>query len=340
MILVTGGTGLVGSHLLVRLAAEEQKIRAIYRSKESIEKTKMVFKALNAETNFDKVEWVKADLLDYYSLENAFEGISRVYHAAAKVSFAAKDAEDLMSSNIDGTANLVNIALDKGIDKLCYVSSVSALGSYANGKATDEEALWQQNKFTSSYSISKYYAENEVWRASEEGLDVVIVNPATIIGFGDWNDSSSTILKKVYNGLSYYPSGGNGFIGVNDVVKSMILLMNSGTINKRYLLVSENMSFIKLFSLIANAFNKKPPQRLIPKKWANLAVFVDQAQSFFRGKNPVLTKESVDTAYRIKTYSSEKIKSELGFEFENMEQVVQNTCELYLQNNHKYCTNT
>lgn len=333
MILVTGGTGLVGSHLLVKLTSEKQKVRAIYRNKKSIEKAKMVFKALNAEVDFNKIEWVQADLLDYYSLENAFEGISHVYHAAAKVSFAAKDADDLMSSNIDGTANMVNVALDKGIEKLCYVSSVSALGSYANGKATDEEALWQQNKFTSSYSISKYYAENEVWRASEEGLDVVIVNPATIIGFGDWNDSSSSIIKKVYDGLSYYPSGGNGFVGVNDVVKSMLLLMESKTVNKRYLLVSENITFIKLFSLIANGFNKKPPQKLVPKKWANLTVFVDKFQSFLRGKSPVLTKESVDTAYRVKKYSSEKIKTELDFQFENMDQVIRETCDLYMKHN-------
>lgn len=332
MILVTGGTGLVGSHLLVKLTEQSQAIRATYRNETSLEKTKKVFKALESEANFNKIDWVKADLLDYFRLEDIFEGITHVYHAAAKVSFAAKDSDDLMAANIDGTANLVNLALEKRIEKFCYVSSVAALGSYPNNKATDEEALWQQHKNTSTYSISKYYAENEVWRASEEGLNVVVVNPATIIGFGNWNESSSSIIKKVYDEFPYYSTGGNGFVGVNDVVKSMVFLMNSETINERYILVSENLQFQELFTQIAKALNKKPPHQFVSRKRASFLVFAESIRAFFTRKNPVLTAESVDTAYRVKTYSNKKIKSNLGFEFESMEQVIKNTCNLYLKN--------
>jgi nucleoside-diphosphate-sugar epimerase len=211
------------------------------------------------------------------------------------------------------------------------VSSVSALGSYPNNKATDEEALWQHNKNTSGYSVSKYYAENEVWRASEEGLDVVIVNPATIIGFGDWNDSSSTILKKIYDGLPFYPSGANGFVGVNDVVSSMILLMEGDIKNERYVLVGENLKFIELFTLIANSFNKKPPHLFVAKKWAKLVLSLEVIKAFITGKDQVLTKESVDTAYRLKEYTSQKIISQLNFQFENINHTISETCGLYLE---------
>lgn len=329
MILVTGGTGLVGSHLLVQLIKQGETVQAIYRSEKSIEKTRKVFQLTATEKDFNKIEWVKADLLDYFAISDLMEGTDYVYHAAAKVSFAAKDVEDLMASNIDGTANLVNIALEKGVKKFCYVSSVAALGSYPNGNPTDEEALWQQNKNTSNYSVSKYYAENEVWRASEEGLNVVIVNPATIIGFGDWNESSSSIIKKVYDGFPYYTSGSNGFVGVNDVVKAMLLLMNSDIINERYILVSENLKFKTLFSLIAKGFNLKEPTKFVSKKWAKLLVIAESIRTLFTGKNPVITKESLDTAYRTKNYSNEKITSELNFQFQPMKEVIEETCELY-----------
>ena len=330
MILVTGGTGLVGSHLLAELSKSDSKIRAIYRSEKSLEKTKLVFKAIQLMHQFDKIEWFKVDLINYFDLENAFDGIEYVYHAAAKVSFAAKDAEDLMTTNIDGTANLVNLALENKIKKFCYVSSVASLGSYPNGKATDEEALWQMNKNTSNYSVSKYYAENEVWRASEEGLDVVIVNPATIIGFGDWNDSSSTIVKKVYNGLKFYPNGGNGFVSVNDVVKAMILIMQNDIKNQRFILVNENLKFIELFTKLAKAFDKSPPQKLISKNIAQIGIYIEKFISLFTRKSPVLTRESIDTAYRVKTYSNQKIRQELNFEFENFDESILKTCQYYL----------
>lgn len=332
MILVTGGTGLVGSHLLAKLTKTETSVRAIYRSKKSIEKTKIVFKALKIDNQFEKIEWYQADLLDYFELEKALDCITHVYHAAAKVSFSSNDFDELMKVNVEGTAHLVNLALEKGIQKLCYVSSVASLGSYPNNKPTDEEAIWQMNKNTSNYSVSKYYAENEVWRASEEGLNVVIVNPATIIGFGDWQESSTAILKKVYDGLYFYPSGANGFVSVNDVVKAMVQLMNGDVKNERFLLVSKNMRFIDLFTMIAKGFNRKAPQRLVSKKLAQSLIYLDFIRSKLTGKPVVLTKESVDTAYRTKTFSSQKIREQLGFEFEDLELSIKETCGLYKKN--------
>jgi len=215
---------------------------------------------LGSEEQLNHIEWVKADLLDYFSLKDAFKNIDYVYHAAALVSFDSKSANQLIKVNVEGTENIVNLSLEFSIKKFCFVSSVASLGEYPNGKCTDEAAPWQNSKSTSSYSISKYYAENEVWRASQEGLPVVIVNPATILGFGDWESSSLKIIKRVYDGLSFYTPGKNGFVGVTDVVKAMLELMESEIENERFILVAENISFKLLFEKIACALKVRPPK--------------------------------------------------------------------------------
>ena len=334
MILVTGGTGLVGSHLLVSLLKANQKVRAIYRNAEKIEKCKAVFQAYDELDCFEKIEWVQADLMDYFSLKDAFEGIKYVYHSAAIVSFQSKDAGKMIDINVEGTAHIVNLSLDFKVKKLCFISSVAALGSYADNRCTDENALWQKTKSTSTYSISKYYAENEVWRAAEEGLNVVIVNPATIIGFGDWTESSSTIIKKVADGLKFYPPGSNGFVGVKDVVKAATLLMNRDVINKRYILVSENLSFKKLLSKIAQELGKQAPKYKTGIGLAKILLVLDQIRSLLTSKKAILTKETIHTAFNQKCFSADKIKNDLGFQFQPMDKVIEESCQLY-KNNHQ-----
>ncbi|MEX2380726.1 MAG: NAD-dependent epimerase/dehydratase family protein [Vicingaceae bacterium] len=329
MILVTGGTGLVGSHLLVKLLKSQQKVRALYRSPEKIEKCKAVFQAYEESDLFDQIEWVQADLLDYFSLKDAFEGIEYVYHSAAVVSFQSKDAHKMLDVNVEGTAHIANLCIDFSVKKLCYISSVGALGTYPDNRCTDENALWQKIKTTSTYSISKYYAENEVWRAGEEGLNVVIVNPATIIGFGDWTESSSTIIKKVAEGLSFYPPGRNGFVGVKDVVKAATQLMEGEVSNKRFLLVAENLSFRKLLSKIADELQLKQPKYKVNLVLAKMLMVLDQIRALFTKKKAVLTRETLHTAFKEKCFSSDRIKNELGFEFQPMSEVIEESCRLY-----------
>lgn len=330
MILVTGGTGLVGSHLLLKLCSKSEKpILAIYRNQKSIDKCKKVFASEHKLDLFKRIKWHQADVTDYYSLKDLMENITLIYHAAATVSFSAKEAEQLMKVNVEGTTNLVNLALDYKIKKFCYVSSVAALGEYAEKKCSDEETIWQKTKLTSYYSVSKYYAENEVWRASQEGLAVVIVNPATIIGYGDWSESSSTIVKRVAKGLTFYPSGANGFVGVKDVVNAMTQLMNSEIINERFVLVSENLPFKKLFDTIANQFEKRPPSIKVNKSIAKCFMYLDQFRSFISGQKAILTRESLQTAFKDKCYSSVKIETFLGFSFTPMEDVIKEACLSY-----------
>lgn len=324
MILVTGGTGLVGSHLLHLLLKNGEKLKATYRSKKSQEKTKKVFDSYNSAALFNQINWVQADVADYFSLEDIFDGVTHVYHCAAVVSFDRRKSDTMYDINVEGTKNMVNLSLTHGVKKFCHVSSVASLGSYADGRCIDEEAIWTHSTETSYYSITKYYAENEVWRAAEEGLNTVIVNPATILGFGNWEESSTAIIKKVNDGLNFYTTGENAFVGVTDVVKAMHLLMNSDISDQRYILVANNWSFKKLLSEIAVGLGKKPPQKEAPRWLANMLRRLDEARYFLLGSKTVLTKQSVDTAYKKKCFSADKIKKELNFEFEPMEQVVKN----------------
>ena len=267
MILVTGGTGLVGSHLLYHLCLQNDAIRAIYRTASSLEKVKNVFSYYTDDTTLlDKIEWFLADITDVPAMIPAFTNVKHVYHCAAFISFNPKDYRQMRKVNIHGTAIIVNLCIDAKIDKLCFVSSIAAVGNSLNSNISTEEDEWNKELDNSGYSITKFGAEMEVWRASQEGVDVVIVNPGVILGSGFWNAGSGKLFSQVYNGFQFYTEGVTGFISVQDVVKPMILLMNSTVKNERFILVSENKSFKEIFFLIADGFDKKRPSIKI-KPW-------------------------------------------------------------------------
>ena len=259
MILVTGGTGLVGSHLLYKLLQGKAKVRAIYRREKTLETVKRVFSFYSKSPNklFDSIEWIQADITDIPSLEHALKDIIYVYHCAAFVSFEPDKYYQLRKINIEGTANVVNLCLDQKIKKLCYVSSVAALGNSTNNKKIDEETYWNPEEENSVYGITKYGAEMEVWRGIQEGLQAVIVNPTVIIGPGIWSHGSGYLIKKVYTGMSYYTKGSIGLVDIHDVVNIMTELMSSNISNERFILISENWSYKEFFNYIAKNLNLK-----------------------------------------------------------------------------------
>src|SRR5690554_1920443 len=237
MILVTGGTGLVGSHLLYELTQKHESVKAIYRNEKKLSVVKKVFSyySKQPDEDFNKIEWIQVDLLDIPLLIEAFKNVSHVYHCAAFVSFEPNKYHELRKTNIEGTANIVNLCIANKVEKLCYVSSVATLGKSLNKTAVDEDALWNPEADNSLYGITKYGAEMEVWRGTQEGLDAVIVNPGVILGESPHNDGSSAIFKLGARGVSFYPTGGTGFVDVRDVVKSMIFLMTSEVKNEQYI---------------------------------------------------------------------------------------------------------
>lgn len=334
MILVTGGTGLVGSHLLFNICKSGKRVRAIKRDKSSLENVKKVFSyySSDVENLFDKIEWVSADLMDVYSLMAAMEGVSTIYHCAAMVSFESRKEAEMIGINGEGTANLVNAALEKGIKKICHVSSIATIGMDDKSNVASEETPWKSSPELSKYSISKYAAEREVWRASAEGLSVVIVNPGLIIGPGNWQQSSSNMFSKGYKGIKYYTEGATGFVDVRDVASLMIRLMNSDISNQRVIVNSENMSYRAFFDSMHQHFGKTKPSIKAGKLLSSFAWRAEKVRCFFSGDAPLITKETARSAHNVQAYSNNKIlKIFPDFKFIPVEQSIKDTCELFLK---------
>ena len=332
MILITGGTGLVGSHLLLQLAAEGMRVRATFRKSSGFENVKKVFRLDREEQEalrlFDKVEWVEADILDVPALEKAFEGITAVYHCAALVSFDPADNKKLRKINIEGTANVVNLCIAHQIKKLCFVSSIATFDLNPGQSAISEASHWNKELDHRMYAISKYGAEMEVWRASQEGIPVVIVNPGVIIGPGAWNTGSGLMFKKVWGGLRYTFPKTTGFVGVWDVAKVLRLLMDSPIENEQFLLVSENLSFRRVLELVAESLKKPAPSRrlkpwMVSLGWAGGLLFAPF------GYKRKITRDSITGLFADSFYDSSKVMKELDLQFESMESVIARTGEAF-----------
>ena len=326
MILVTGGTGLVGFHLLLRLSLEKDIVRAIYRSEKKLLHVKELFEKENKLSEFKKIEWLQADILDIPALETAFTNVSYVYHCAALVSFNPKDEEKLYQNNIVGTANVVNICLTKNVKKMCYVSSISALGNGTEHNLSINEETERNNEAVrSDYSISKFGSEMEVWRGFHEGLDVVIVNPGVIFGNGFPKEASSLFIQNVKNGQLFYTLGKLGIVAVDDVVKAMTTLMKSTITGERYILVAEDVTYKELFDSIAEILNqvqngkKVKKSKFEVKKWQLQIIRIFEfvfSTLFFRKR--MLTKATINALYNLETHDNSKIKNVINFEFLDM----------------------
>lgn len=313
MNLITGGTGLVGAHLLLFLLEKGEKVRAIYRDKSSLKKTERLFKQQAKENLFPQIEWVKADIIDIPALEKAFENIEYVYHCAAFVSLSSSD-EKMRKINIEGTANIANLCIDFKVKKLCYVSSVAALGDPIDGVIT-EESIWNPYRNTSDYAISKYGGEIEAFRATQEGVDVVVVNPGIILGKGFPNHGSSVFFQKVKKGMLFYTKGTSGFVGVSDVVRAMYKLMKSPISLEKFILVAENLSFQDFLFQIADSIGVKRPRFYASPFITNLGAKADRILSFLFRKERALTTSMSKSAHSKTVFSNQKIKEALNFEF-------------------------
>lgn len=333
MILVTGGTGLVGSYLLYKLTQSESKVRAIYRSKTKIEKTKHVFSYFSddVESQFSKIEWVEAHLNNIPLLEEAFIDIEYVYHCAAFISFDEKDYHELRQTNIFGTANIVNLCISNNIKKLCYVSSIATIGHNDNGNLITEETHWNPEEDHNVYAITKYGAEMEIWRGTQEGIDAVVVNPGIILGGGFWHSGSGSLFKRVYKGLSHYTTGVTGYIDVMDVVNSMVLLMNKPIKNERYIIVSESLSFKDFTVKTANALNVKAPTKEASKNLLQIAWRLDWLRQKLTGKRRRLTKKMTETVSRKSYYSNKKLVDTLELQLKPIDVSIHETSQQLLE---------
>jgi len=328
MVLVTGGTGLVGSHLLYHLLLKNNtQVRAIHTQSSDLNAVKNVFAyyGSNGESLFNNIRWVEADLNNIPALELAFQDITKVYHCAAMISFSSREYQKMRRVNIEGTTNIVNLCISNHIKKLCFVSSIAAIENGNEGELVNESDNWTNTSDKSGYSITKYGAEMEVWRGSQEGIDVIIVNPGVILGSGFWHKGTGTMFRRIDNGLKFYTEGITGFVGVKDVVQAMILLMSSEVTNQRFILVSENLSFKKVLSLIADSLNREKPKIKINKFMSELLWRFEFLKSSITLSAPLLTKYTARSSVSNHPYTSEKIENTLGFEFTKISDCIDST---------------
>ena len=315
MILVTGASGLVGSHLIQSLIEKGIIVRALYRQ------------SIPSFKGAEKVNWVKGDILDFSTLNEAMQGVSQVYHCAAIVSFSPKQADVMLQANVEGTANIVNACIQHQIQKLVYVSSVAALGRIRQDAPINETMNWTPETSNSIYGKSKYLAEMEVWRGMGEGLNVAIVNPVIILGAGDWNKGSSEIFKSAYDEFPWYTNGVSGFVDVMDVVEAMQLLMKSEVNGQRFIISADNVSYQAIFNLIAKAFNKRPPSKKVTPLLAAIVWRLEAIKGFVTGKTPLLTKETAATAQAIVHFDNTKfLKTFPDFKYRTLQDTINRTC--------------
>jgi dihydroflavonol-4-reductase len=299
-ILVTGATGFVGSYVVRDLVQKGYAVKAIRR--------RNILPFYIDAMIVDKVQWIQGDIMDNGLLDEAMQETHTVIHSAANVSFSNKDHDKMLAINIDGTSNVVNAAIENNIKRFVHVSSVAALGRNKN-IVVNEKQVWEDNAKNTNYALSKYHGEMEVWRGIAEGLNGVIVNPSTILGYGDWNASSNVLFKNAYNGFPWYTNGINGFVDVED-----------------------NWSYREILDALADGFRKKRPHLLATPFLAGIAWRMERIKTIFTGSKTLLTKESAKVAQGHTEYDNSKILGALpDFRFEPVKDTISRACEKYLQ---------
>ena len=303
LVLITGVTGFLGSHLCCLLLKQGYRVVALRRNSNSEGLFKRVHEFHQLPSSFQPT-WVTGDILNIDDIIPALDGVSAVFHCAALVSFAKKDKQRLMGHNVVGTRNMVNACLITGVKQFVYVSSVAALGrAMGDDDPITENSVWVESKYNSRYAISKYLAEQEVWRAQEEGLHVTLVNPGIILGYGDSCSGSNKIYHMIKKGQSFYPIGSNGFVGVEDVAKMMLFLFENNQWGKRFLCVAETIEYKKLFFQLCEAMGKKPPRIALNGAVLWLAYQLARAAEFLKLPFPI-PSDNIITSSKTSIYQS------------------------------------
>lgn len=323
---------MVGSHLLYELLQRHDRVRAIHREDSDLDRVKRVFGyySTDAEKLFHRIEWHCANVLDLPQLAMAFRDVTHVFHAAAYINFNPSNYSKLRKANVEGTANVVNLCISHGVRKLCYVSSVATLGTSMDGGLIDEETHWNPEAKNSVYAITKYGAEMEVWRATQEGVPAVIVNPSVILGPGFWGSGSGAIISLAARGTTYFTPGGTGVVDVRDVARAMVQLMDSEIANQRFVLNAENCSFKHLITHLAKSLNSKAPTREVPKWIGILASWLDGFSSVIFGTKHNLPRATVRSLFTVSQYDGSKIKRHLPhFKYTDFSETVAHISETY-----------
>ena len=324
MILVTGGTGFLGSYLIKNLVEKGLPVRALQRTDN--------FPFYIPRDIYNKVEWIKGDVLDLVSLDDAMKNVESIIHTAAIVSFSKDKRKEMYQVNVEGTENVVNMALENNLKRLVHISSIAALGRTTKPEMVTEEKKWEENPNNTHYAISKHHAELHAWRGFAEGLEGLVLNPSTILGYGDWHQSSCAVFKNAYRSFPWYTEGLNGFVGVEDVAEAAVQALASSLNHKRFIVNADNWAFRKLFDTMADDFQKPRPNKKATRTMGAIAWRLEKLKSMLTGSKPLLTRETAKVAHSKTSFANKALLLALpGFSYTPLETVIKNSCEKYLE---------
>jgi dihydroflavonol-4-reductase len=320
MIAVTGANGLLGSFIIRKLIQEQRSFVAIKRAGSDTTLLQDVA---------EKIQWRTADVLNPSMLTDALEGCTHVIHSAAIVSFNPHRANEVLEINAVGTRNVVNVCLQQNIKRFVHISSVAALGRQKEQTLIQEDNKWVDNPMNSVYANSKYKAELEVFRGQEEGLNTVILNPSIILAPADWNRSSAKLFKYAWNHRPFYIDASLNYVDVRDVALCAYRLLESNFEAQRFIANAGNISFKNFFEKTANQFDVKPPSIRLSKNIVKGVARVERVRTWFTRSEPLITRETAQMVGSQFLYDNKKIKKNLKFEFQTLDNTLEWCCDYY-----------
>lgn len=321
-VLVTGGSGFVGTYIVRALLKRHYKVRVLVRPNSDLRLLKDVLQ---------EIEVVEGDLLDIFSLETSMKEVDYLINAAAVVSHQKTNRKRMLQVAIQGTGDLADTALRCGIKKMIHISSIAALGRMQKINDIDESQIFSHSKFDTTYGLSKFLAEQEIWRAIAEGLPAIILNPSFIIGAGKWDRSTPKYFDKIYQGMHHFPTGINGFVDVRDVAMATLSAMESPVVGERFIINAENWSYENLFKAIGDGLKVKTSWKMISPvlkflhKWTNFPP-IKYVSILYSLQNDFL-----QIASTVSKYHNEKSIAQLKIIYTPVHKSIEETCEVYLQ---------
>ncbi|MEY8759544.1 NAD-dependent epimerase/dehydratase family protein [Chryseobacterium tongliaoense] len=315
MVFVTGATGILGRIIVLELLKRGKNVRAAKRPTSNLNEVKhsYAFYTENPGDFFNKIQWVDTDFDDINSLQDALKGVDEVYHCAAKVSFHPKDEKEMYHTNIKGTENLLFACEGSEVKKFLHVSSVAVLDGFNEKGELDEDSEFNPKLEHPAYAISKHLSEMEVWRASAEGLNTIILNPGIIIGSGNWNQSSGELFH-TFEDNSFTFSGGSSYVDVRDVAGIAVELMEKNIFGERFILVSENKKYAEVGHQIREKLGLKDA-KILTKTQLNAGRWANILFGWLIPKLKIVTRSNIESITSFNTISNQKIKEKLGYQF-------------------------
>ncbi|WP_407402071.1 NAD-dependent epimerase/dehydratase family protein [Chryseobacterium sp.] len=319
MVFVTGATGILGRMIILELLKKGEKVRAGKRPNSDTKDVEHSYQYFveTPKFYFEQIEWIDIDFEDIHSLQKALEGITHVYHCAAKVSFHPKDEKEMYKTNIKGTENLVFACENSSVEKFLHVSSIAVLDGKNDEGKLDEESDFNPKIDHPRYAISKHLSEMEVWRASAEGLNTIIINPGIIIGTGNWSQSSGELFS-TFEKNNFTFSGGTSYVDVRDVARIAIQLMAENKFGERYIVISENRKYKDVGNFIRQKLGLKPA-KILSKAVMNFAFLLNFPFSFLFPKLKLLTRANIDSVNSMSIITNQKVVDTLSYTFIKVE---------------------